>query len=87
MTALFLITTRRRRSGKVCMPDRQIKFYYKNVLADVIGCEHGITTDQLDELAKRISPLVPKIKDEITGGKTRYGLLPPDTQTPKQVKK
>jgi glucose-6-phosphate isomerase len=69
------------------MADRQIRFYYKDVLADVIGPEHGITKSQLSELAKLTTPLIPKIKEEITGGVTRYGLLPTDKETPKQVKK
>jgi len=67
--------------------DKQIKFYYKNVLAEVIGAEHGITIEQLNALAKQTTPLVPRIKDEITGGATRYGLLPDDTQNLKAVKK
>jgi len=67
--------------------DKQIKFYYKNVLAEIIGTEHGITKEQLDALAKQTTPLVPRIKDEITGGATRYGLLPDDTQNLKAVKK
>ena len=69
------------------MSDKQIKFYYKNVLADAIGPEHGITAGQLDELAKQTSPLIPKIKDEITGGKVRYGFLPAAPQIAKSVKK
>ena len=69
------------------MADKQIKFYYKNVLAEIIGTEHGITKEQLDALAKQTTPLVPRIKDEITGGATRYGLLPDDTQNLKAVKK
>ncbi|MBN2020301.1 MAG: glucose-6-phosphate isomerase [Sedimentisphaerales bacterium] len=69
------------------MPDKQIKFYYKNVLADVLGPEHGITRDQLAGLAKQTTPLIPKIKDEIVTGSSRYGLLPFDPQIPKAVKK
>jgi glucose-6-phosphate isomerase len=69
------------------MADKQIKFYYKNVLADVIGPEHGITREQLDGLAKQTAPLIPKIKDEIVTGDSRYGLLPTDPQIPKAVKK
>ena len=77
------------------MADRQIRLYYKNVLADVIGTEHGITKEQLDGLSKQITPIIPKIKDEITGGSTslttsgatRYGLLPADKQIPRLVKR
>ena len=71
---------------KTKMAGKQIQFYYKNVLADVIGPEHGITKQQLDELAKQTTPLIPKIKDEILTGNSRYGLLPGDPQIAKSVK-
>jgi glucose-6-phosphate isomerase len=67
--------------------DKQIQFYYKNVMAEVIGPEHGITAQQLDELAKQTTPLIPKIKDEIVSGNSRYGLLPRAPQIAKDVKK
>ena len=68
------------------MAGKQIQFYYKNVMAEVIGPEHGITNQQLDELAKQTTPLIPKIKDEILTGNSRYGLLPGDPQIAKSVK-
>jgi glucose-6-phosphate isomerase len=67
--------------------NKQVRFYYKNVLADVIGPEHGITSQQLNELAGQTTPLIPKIKDEIVSDKVRYGFLPADSQIPKDVKK
>jgi glucose-6-phosphate isomerase len=67
--------------------DKQIQLYYKNVLADAIGHEHGITTEQLSELAKQTAPLIPRIKNEITSDKVRYGFLPADPQIAKDVKK
>ena len=45
------------------MPDSQIKLYYKNVTAQVIGAEHGITPDQLKELDQKTSPLISKLND------------------------
>ena len=69
------------------MADKQIQFYYKNVLADAIGPEHGITKEQLDDLASKTTPLIPKIKDEIVTGNSRYGLLPADPQIVGDVKK
>lgn len=68
------------------MAGKQIQFYYKNVLADVIGPEHGISKQQLDELAKQTTPLIPKIKEEMLTGNSRYGLLPGDPQIAKSVK-
>jgi len=69
------------------MADKQIQFYYKNVMAEAIGPENGITKEQLDGLAAKTTPLVPKIKDEIVSGNSRYGLLPTDPQIAKNVKK
>ena len=60
------------------MPEQQIKLYYKNVMADAIGPEHGIPKTQLGNLAVKIKPLISGLKDQITGGKTRYGNLPFD---------
>jgi glucose-6-phosphate isomerase len=71
----------------VLMVRSQIRLYYKNVLAEAIGTENGISKEQFESLAEQTAPLIPKIKDEITGGSTRYGLLPYDQQTPKAVKK
>jgi glucose-6-phosphate isomerase len=60
----------------------QIKIDYKNVMADVIGEEHGITRGQWIDLADKVEPLIPIIMKEIEGGKrhssitrTRYGKL------------
>jgi glucose-6-phosphate isomerase len=69
------------------MADKQVQFYYKNVMAEVIGPEHGITKEQLDDLARKTTPLIPKIKDEIVTGNSRYGLLPANKQISKDVKK
>ncbi|MFH1370483.1 MAG: glucose-6-phosphate isomerase [Planctomycetota bacterium] len=69
------------------MADKQIQLYYKNVMADAIGHEHGITTQQLNELAKQTTPLIPRIKDEIISGNSRYGLLPGNPQIAKDVKR
>ncbi len=69
------------------MAEKPIRFYYKNVMADAIGPEHGVTTGQLNELARRTAPLIPEIKDEITRGRTYYGLLPGNLEIPKAVKK
>ncbi len=69
------------------MADKQIQLNYKNVMADVIGPEHGISKQQLDRLAKQTAPLIPRIRDEIVSGNSRYGLLPANAQIAKNVKK
>jgi hypothetical protein len=58
------------------VPEPQIKFYYKNVAAEVIGKEHGITDKQFAELAKQTSPLIIQLNKERKAGKTPYRDLP-----------
>jgi len=73
---------------------KQIKLYYKNVLAKVIGDEHGITDRQWADLAAEVKPLIPEITKEVRGHirhhkitKTVYGSLPADTDTAAAVMK
>jgi len=54
----------------------QIKLYYKNVLAEVIGEEHGITSAQFRDLEARTSPLIARLNNERKAGKTPYRDLP-----------
>jgi len=69
------------------MAQRQIKLYYKNVMADVIGGEHGITSVQLKALAEKTSPLISKLNEERKAGKTPYRDLPFKKDVPRMVKK
>ncbi len=69
------------------MAESNITLYYKNVMADVIGEEHGITQEQLDGLEKQIRPLISGLKREITGEKTRYGELPFNSGITEDVKR
>ena len=54
----------------------QIKLYYKNVISDVIGDEHGITPGQLKQMADDTSPLIKQLNEEKAAGKTPYRDLP-----------
>jgi len=54
----------------------QIKLYYKNVLADVIGAEHGITRRQFEELAEQTCPKIKWLNEQRGAGKTPYRELP-----------
>jgi len=63
-----------------------IKFYYKNVFANVIGSEHGITPEQFKTLAEKTSPLISKLNEERKSGKTPYRDLPFNTEISQQVK-
>jgi len=47
------------------VPKPEVKLHYKNVMADVIGDEHGITPAQLKDLAKKTSPLIMSVSNNI----------------------
>lgn len=68
------------------MAQKQIHLYYKNVTAEVIGAEHGITRAQLDELARKTAPLIAELNRQRKAGKTRYRDLPYNQAYPEQVK-
>ena len=63
----------------------QIKLYYKNVMADVIGPEYGITTDQFKALAEQTAPAIEQVNQERRQGKTPFRDLPTNTQNLNQV--
>jgi glucose-6-phosphate isomerase len=65
----------------------QIKLYYKNVLAEVIGDEHGITSAQLHDVAAKTAPLITWLNGERKAGKTPYRDLPVRTDISEDVKK
>jgi glucose-6-phosphate isomerase len=69
------------------MPESQIKLYYKNVTAEIIGNEHGVTDTQLKNLAEKISLLILQLNKERKAGKTPYRDLPYNEKTVQKVKK
>jgi len=64
----------------------EIKFYYKNVTAEIIGAEHGITSEQIETLAKQMSPLILQLNEERKAGKTPYRDLPFSEESPRKIK-
>lgn len=64
------------------MSDAKIKLYYKNVMADVIGDEHGISYSVRDELAEKTIPLIGRLND----ARAPYRQLPYNKEYPAQVK-
>ena len=64
----------------------EIKFYYKNVTAEIIGSEHGISKSQVEDLAKETTPLIAQLSEERKLGKTPYRDLPFIAETLKRVK-
>ncbi len=69
------------------MAQSQIKLYYKNVSAEIIGAKHGITPDQRKALAKKIKPLIKQINCLRESGETPYRDLPCKKQILREVKK
>lgn len=72
----------------------QIRLYIKNVMADAIGDEHGITDQKFAELGKKIEPLIPVVAEEMVGKKrhpditrTMYGSLPANEDNAAEVLK
>jgi glucose-6-phosphate isomerase len=66
--------------------ESQVKLYYKNVTAEIIGDEHGITDTQLKALAKKTSPLISQLNKERKAGKTAYRDLPYNEKNVQKVK-
>jgi len=66
--------------------DSEIRFYYKNVTAGVIGDENGISSEQFRKLAEKTSPLILKLNEERKRGKIPYRDLPFNTKISQQVK-
>jgi glucose-6-phosphate isomerase len=69
------------------MKQYQIKFYYKNVTAEVLGAEHGITKKQFEQLAQKTEPLIELLNADRKAGKVRYRDLPYQDKTVEDVKK
>jgi len=66
--------------------ESEIKLYYKNVMADVIGDEHGITQLQFEDLGDRTSALISQLNRQRKAGKTPYRDLPYRTQIADRVR-
>jgi len=68
------------------VPKQEIKLHYKNVMADVIGDEHGITPGQLKDLAEKTSLLISQLNTERKAGETPYRDLPYNLRIAQEVK-
>jgi len=68
------------------MPE-QIKLYYKNATSDVVGFEHGISQDELDQLSSQIARITTDMADQRKNGELPYRLLPYQDEMAAQVKK
>jgi len=68
------------------MVHKALKIYYKNVMSDVVGSVHGITSDQLKELADKTSPLIQQMNEQRKAGQIPYRNLPFDSENLEHVK-
>ena len=62
------------------MPE-QVKIYYKNATSDVVGFEHGISQDELDQLI----PQIAQITDDMAADRKPYRELPYQTEMVDEV--
>ncbi len=63
----------------------KIKLYYKNVMADVIGPEHGITADKWEDLAEQTKNAIKQVNEKRRLGETPFRDLPTNTENLNQV--
>ena len=68
------------------MKQHQVKFYYKNVTAEILGPEHGITEKQFDQLAEKTEPLIEQLNADRKADRVRYRDLPYQSQTVEKVR-
>ncbi len=57
-----------------------IKLYYRNVMADVVGPEHGLAESDLDDAARDMGEIVKAVERERGEGEHRYRDLPKDRE-------
>ncbi|MHC4528969.1 MAG: glucose-6-phosphate isomerase [Planctomycetota bacterium] len=68
------------------MPNSKIRLHYRNVAADVVGDEHGISSDKFRALAEETSPMIKRVNEERKAGQTPYRDLAYDKDIPRLVK-
>lgn len=68
------------------MESSMVNLYYKNVMSDVIGDEHGISKAEMDGMAEKLDELILDVNKERNDGQTAYRDLPYDDRIAKAVK-
>lgn len=63
-----------------------ISLYYKNVTADVVGAEHGISNKQFDALSEQTIPVIAECNRQRKEGAIPYRDLPYNDSYPRDVK-
>lgn len=68
------------------MAESRVRLYYKNVSADMIGEEHGISITQFEEMAKATVPAIAECNRQRKEGVIPYRDLPYNEDYPAKVK-
>lgn len=68
------------------MSETNVSLYYKNVMVDIVGPEHGISREQLDQLAQDTLPAIVECNRQRQAGLIPYRDLPYNKEYPKDVK-
>lgn len=68
------------------MSQSKVELYYKNVTAEVIGEEHGITAEQFEQLEQEVSQAIHDVNNARIDGETPYRDLPYNSKYADSVK-
>ena len=68
------------------MSKSKVSLYYKNVTAEVVGEEHGITKAQFEQLAQKTVPAIAECNKQRKDGVIPYRDLPYNKDYPASVK-
>ena len=69
------------------MAQSSVRLYYKNVSAEAVGDEHGITKKQFTALAEKTTPLIEQLNQNRKAGQIPYRDLPYNDKYPAEVNK
>ena len=68
------------------MSESKVELYYKNVMADVVGDEHGITAEQFGQLELEVTQAIHDVNNARIENKTPYRDLPYNSKYAESVK-
>jgi glucose-6-phosphate isomerase len=68
------------------MSESKVELYYKNVMADVVGDEHGITVEQFGQLELEVTQAIHDVNNARIENKTPYRDLPYNAKYAESVK-
>jgi len=68
------------------MSESKVELYYKNVMAEVVGDEHGITAEQFGQLELEVTQAIHDVNNARIDNKTPYRDLPYNSKYAESVK-